>query len=174
VFLDRDGVLNAVRLRAGKPYPPSSPEDLKIPPEAPSCLAELRAAGYRLIVVTNQPDVASGRQRREVVEAINRTLAAALPLDEFRVCFHDDRDGCDCRKPKPGLLLRDPVPNLGESVLVGDRWRDIEAGHRAGVGASVFIDRRYDEQGPEEPFIRVTSLGEAVHWILHLRPGIRP
>src|SRR5437868_1182812 len=104
VFLDRDGVINRAIVRDGKPYPPGRIEDLEILPGVREALARLRDAGFRLVVVTNQPDVARGTQRREVIDAMHASLAAALPLDEFRVCDHDDGDGCGCRKPKPGLL----------------------------------------------------------------------
>jgi D-glycero-D-manno-heptose 1,7-bisphosphate phosphatase len=166
VFLDRDGVLNKAEVREGKPYPPASAEEMEILPDVPDALGRLKDAGYRLVVVTNQPDVARGTQRRDVVEAINAALAARLPIDEFRVCYHDDRDGCQCRKPRPGLLLQEPAHDLSRSVMVGDRWRDIEAGRRAGVGATVFIDRGYDEPGAVDPHVRVLSLALAADWIL--------
>jgi len=166
VFLDRDGVLNEPIVRDGKPYPPASVDELVIVAGARAALDRLKAAGYRLIVVTNQPDVARGAQRREVVEAINAALVAALPLDEVRVCYHDDRAACECRKPAPGLLLQAPTHDLPHSVMVGDRWRDVEAGARAGVGASVLIDRGYREGITVEPDVRVGSLTEAADWIL--------
>lgn len=168
VFLDRDGVLNSAYVRGGKPYPPASVDELEIPGDVLPALERLRAAGYRLVVVTNQPDVARGTQRREVVEAINTRLAAALPLDEVRVCCHDDGDDCGCRKPRPGLLLREPAHDLARSVVVGDRWRDIEAGRRARVRATVLIDRGYEEGCAVEPSVRVSSLDEAADWILRL------
>src|ERR1017187_1809436 len=143
VFLDRDGVINRAIVRDGKPYPPASLDELEILPGVPEALGLLKAAGFALIVVTNQPDVARGVQRREVVEAINATLGAQLPIDEFRVCYHDDRDQCPCRKPQPGLLTRAPLYALDRSILVGDRWRDIEAGQRAGVQATILIDYGY-------------------------------
>jgi D-glycero-D-manno-heptose 1,7-bisphosphate phosphatase len=166
VFLDRDGVLNRAIVRNGKPYPPPSVEAVEIPPDVAGSLARLKAAGYRLVVVTNQPDVAKGTQTRAGVEAINAALAAQLPLDEFRVCYHQDADQCECRKPKPGLLLQLPMHDLGRSVMVGDRWRDIEAGQRAGVRATILIDNHSGEPCDVEPSARVESLGEAAEWIL--------
>jgi D-glycero-D-manno-heptose 1,7-bisphosphate phosphatase len=171
VFLDRDGVLNKATVRNGKPYPPETVEQIEILPDVASALSRLKEAGYRLVVVTNQPDVARGDQRRDTVEAINAALAARLPIDEFRVCYHDDRDSCACRKPMPGLLLQEPAHDLGGSVMVGDRWRDIEAGRRAHVRATVLIERGYDEPCRVEPDVRVASLGEATDWILHLAAG---
>jgi D-glycero-D-manno-heptose 1,7-bisphosphate phosphatase len=166
VFLDRDGVLNRVVVRDGKPYPPASADALEVAEDVAPALARLKAAGFRLVVVTNQPDVATGVQTRAGVEAINATLAARLPIDEFRVCYHQDSDGCECRKPKPGLLLRAPAHDLPRSVMVGDRWRDIEAGRRAGVGATVLIENHSGEPCDVEPDVRVDSLGEAAEWIL--------
>lgn len=167
VFLDRDGVLNRALVRNGRPYPPSNLSELDILPGVPEALVRLRAAGFRLIVVTNQPDVARGRQTRETVEAIHATLRAELVLDEIRVCYHDDADGCRCRKPAPGLLLdaaRDEQLDLPSCFMVGDRWRDIEAGRRAGC-TTVFIDYGYAERQPADPRITVKSLAEASVWI---------
>jgi D-glycero-D-manno-heptose 1,7-bisphosphate phosphatase len=168
VFLDRDGVLNRALVRHGRPYSPRTLKELEILPEAHGALRRLRDVGLRLIVVTNQPDVARGTQSREVLDAMHAHLAAGLQIDEVRVCPHQDSDACLCRKPKPGLLLeaareRDVV--LQDSFMVGDRWRDIEAGRRAGC-TTVFIDRGYREPVPESPDARVGSIAEAADWIL--------
>jgi D-glycero-D-manno-heptose 1,7-bisphosphate phosphatase len=166
VFLDRDGVINRAVVRNGKPSPPASVNELEILPGVPEALARLRAAGYVLVVVTNQPDLARGTTTPEVVDGIHAHLRERLALDDIRVCPHDDEDGCACRKPKPGLLLRAPVPDLAASVMVGDRWRDIEAGRAAGCGVTILVDYGYDEPVPHEPDARVSSLAEAVEWLL--------
>jgi D-glycero-D-manno-heptose 1,7-bisphosphate phosphatase len=166
IFLDRDGVLNRTRFRNGKPVPPQSLGELEILPGTAEALANLRAAGYALVVVTNQPDIARGVTTRAMVEDLHRFLSEQLPLDEFRMCIHDDPDGCDCRKPKPGLLLAAPHYDLGRSVMVGDRWRDVDAGRAAGCRATILIDYGYDEAIPNEPTVRVASLLEASQWIL--------
>jgi D-glycero-D-manno-heptose 1,7-bisphosphate phosphatase len=167
--LDRDGVLNRPIVRDGKPYPPASPRELEIFPEAPATLRALRDEGFLLYVVTNQPDVARGSQTRTVVEQIHTALRDVLPLDGFYVCYHDDQDACACRKPKPGLLLAaaaEHAISLPASYMIGDRWRDIEAGQRAGC-RTVWIDFRYAERGPVTPAdARVASLEQAVDWIL--------
>lgn len=169
VFLDRDGVLNRPVVRDGKPYPPAGPRDLEIFPEAPAALAALRHAGFRLYVVTNQPDVARGVQNRTAVEQIHAALREALPLDGFYVCYHDDKDACPCRKPKPGLLFTAAAEHgisLSSSYMIGDRWRDIEAGQRAGC-RTAWLDFGYAERGPATPAdARVASLTDAVDWIL--------
>lgn len=169
VFLDRDGVLNEPVVRNGKPYPPASLDELRIYPDAAPALARLKHAGFLLIVVTNQPDVARGRTPRRLVEAVNTAIGAALPIDDFLVCWHDDADACACRKPKPGLLREASSRygiDLSRSFLIGDRWRDIDAGAAAGC-RTVLIDRHYRERPPEHaPDFRAESLTEAAEWIL--------
>lgn len=169
VFLDRDGVLNRAILRDGKPYPPQSLTDLEILPGVPDSLAALKEAGFLLLVVTNQPDVGRGACSRESVEAIHAKLKAALPLDDILVCFHIDSDRCDCRKPAPGLLRHAAAEytlDLPFCYMIGDRWRDIDAGHGAGC-RTILLDYGYRERQPEkEPDARVKSLREATDWIL--------
>ena len=171
VFLDRDGVLNRAIVREGKPHPPASLAELEILPGAVEACTALREAGFLLIAVTNQPDVARGTQRREAVDAINQALCDRLLLDDIRVCYHDDADHCPCRKPKPGLLLRaaqDWDIDLSASFMVGDRWKDIEAGRRAGC-KTIFVDCGYAEREPHSPDYRAGSLVRAVDWILQYR-----
>lgn len=166
VFLDRDGVINRTLVREGKPYPPGSPAELEILPGVADALQRLKAAGLALVVVTNQPDVARGLTPRATVEALNAVLARQLPIDEFRVCYHDDADDCACRKPRPGLLLQPPLYDLSRSAMVGDRWRDIQAGRSAGVRATVLVAAGHDERCEVEPDLRADSLAQAVPWIL--------
>jgi len=171
VFLDRDGVLNRAPVRDGRPQSVVSVEEVELLPGVPEACAMLRDAGFSLIVVTNQPEVARGRVSQDAVEAIHEFLRARLPLDEVRVCYHDDAEGCNCRKPKPGMLLeaaRDRGVDLARSFMVGDRWRDIEAGRRAGC-KTVFIDYGYDELRPEEMDFKADSLLSAAKWILSAR-----
>jgi len=169
VFLDRDGVLNRAIVREGKPYPPKSSDELELIPGAAAELERLKAAGFLLIVVTNQPDVARGKQEVGAVEAMHARLARELPIDDVFVCFHDDADACDCRKPAPGLIeqaTRRYGLDLGRSFLIGDRWRDVAAGRRAGV-RTAFIDYQYREPRPEPPAdATVTSLHDAVDWVV--------
>jgi D-glycero-D-manno-heptose 1,7-bisphosphate phosphatase len=168
VFLDRDGVLNRALVREGKPYPPANLSELEILPGVSEACSTLKRAGLGLIVVTNQPDLSRGTMERGAVDAMNAEVRERLGLDDVRVCPHDDADRCDCRKPAPGLLLaaaRDWRIALDRSVMVGDRWRDIESGRRAGC-KTVFIDYGYSEQRPQAPDLIVGSLLDAVPWIL--------
>jgi D-glycero-D-manno-heptose 1,7-bisphosphate phosphatase len=163
VFLDRDGVINRAIVRDGTPYPPANLNELEILPGVNEALEKLHAANYLLIVVTNQPDVARGAAEKSDVEKMNAQLSSLLPLDEIRTCYHDSGDGCLCRKPLPGALLdaaKECDIDLSKSFMVGDRWRDIEAGQRAGC-KTFFINYRYTEQQPEMPDFIVSSLLEA-------------
>ena len=168
VFLDRDGVINRAIVRDGKPYPPASLLELAILPGVHEALHNLHDANYLLIVVTNQPDVARGIAKREDVEVMNAFLASQLPIDAFKSCYHDSGDKCSCRKPLPGALLQAAQEyniNLSKSFMVGDRWRDVEAGVSAGC-KTFFINYHYAERKPHEPDFIVSSLLEAKEIIL--------
>ncbi len=167
VFLDRDGVLNRAEVRGGRPYPPSLANAELLPLVGEACAA-LKHAGFLLIVVTNQPDIARGTLDRSASQAVDDWLRKELPIDDIRVCPHDDGDNCQCRKPRPGLLVeaaKEWRVSLPMSTMVGDRWRDVEAGRRAGC-RTVFVDRRYAERRPDEPDLVVGELVDAVPWIV--------
>ncbi len=168
VFLDRDGVINRAVVRDGKPYPPDSLDAFELLPGVPEALARFRSAGMRVVVVTNQPDVRTGVQRREVVDAMHERLRTTLPIDDIRTCFHVDADACSCRKPKPGMLFdaaREGDLELSESFLVGDRWRDVGAGRAAGC-RTIWINRGYREREAESPDWIALGLPEAGEIIL--------
>ena len=168
VFLDRDGVINRSIIRDGKPYAPESVSEMEILEGVREALASLRSAGFLNIIVTNQPDVASGNLKVQTLEAMHECLRNELTLDGIKVCCHGDADGCECRKPKPGMLLqaaREFGIDLEQSFMVGDRWRDVQAGQAAGC-ATFFIDYGYGEKRPEPPYIAVKSLAEASRHIL--------
>lgn len=168
VFLDRDGVINRSIIRDGKPYPPATLEAFELLPGVDTAIRALRSAGFLVIVVTNQPDVATGVQCREVVEAMHDRLRTAGLCDDVKACYHTDADSCECRKPKPGMLIeaaRDWHIDLRRSFMVGDRWRDVEAGKAAGC-YTFFIDHEYRERRPADPDAVVKSLEEASGRIL--------
>lgn len=168
VFLDRDGVVNRAFVREGKPYPPATLSDLRILPGVREACGKLREAGFALILVTNQPDIARGVVSAEQVAEIHARLLRYLQLDDVRVCPHDDSAHCNCRKPMPGLLeeaARTWNIDLAASYIIGDRWRDIEAGRRAGC-RPIFVDHGYRERQPDGSFLRVRSLAEAANSIL--------
>ena len=173
VFLDRDGVINRCVMFGGNPFPPSKLKDVEILQGVPEALKGLKNAGFLLVCVTNQPDVARGKQSRKIVEAIHRFLLESLPLDEIVVCYHDDSDACRCRKPLPGMLIdaaKRYSINLGDSFMVGDRWRDIEAGRNAGC-RTILIDYDYEEKRPETYDYLVKTLFEAATLIINYLGG---
>jgi D-sedoheptulose 7-phosphate isomerase len=169
VFLDRDGVINRASIRDGKPFSPGTMEELEILPGVPEALRQLKSHGYKLLVVTNQPDVGRGKQSRESLDAIHQDLLARFPLDDILVCCHTDADNCSCRKPLPGMLIEAAKKHnvdLAISFMVGDRWRDIDAGYNAGC-RTILIDYGYSERSSEHsPDLRVGSLAEAADWII--------
>ena len=175
VFLDRDGILNEAIVRDGRPYAPHSLAETRISPEVAPALARLQNAGFTLIGVTNQPDVARGTLAREVADAIVERIREALGLEALYACYHDG-DTCDCRKPAPGLIVeaaREHALDLTQSWMVGDRWKDVAAAKNAGV-KSVFVDRGYLEPYAGEPAtVVVDSLGAAVDQILRTSPVAR-
>lgn len=163
-FIDRDGVIAESRQHPGAPQPPASIDDVLIPDGVEAALGALRAAGYIIIAVTNQPGVARGTTSRSSVEKINTYLKNALPIEAMYTCFHDG-DSCACRKPRPGLILeagRDYELDLNRSWLIGDRWVDVAAGRAAGV-RTVLLERSYSwsptHQGPPPLGLQPDAVG---------------
>ncbi len=170
VFLDRDGVINRALERDAKPYPPTSLGEFQIIPGVGAACAKLKQAGFLLVVATNQPDVGRGTLKRETVETIHLEMCRQLPIDRVEVCYHPGQGAsdCDCRKPKPGMLLsaaRELGIDLGQSWMVGDRWRDVDCGHAAGC-RTVFIDCGYSEELRQKPHFSAGNLAEAADIIL--------
>jgi len=171
VFLDRDGVINRPIVREGCPYPPRSVSEFVILPGVEDACRALKTGGYLLVVATNQPDVGRGTLDRGVVEEIHRYMSGVLPIDLVLTCFHGGEkygQPCECRKPRPGMLQQaaDQLQiALCQSYMVGDRWRDIDCGKRAGC-KTVFIDWGYTEDLRELPNHRATNLLDAVRIVL--------
>lgn len=154
VFLDRDGVLLD---HSGSIFPGTR-----------TALQRLKAEGLFLAVVTNQPDIATGKTTREVVDRINLNLSKVILWDTILVCPHVDGDKCECRKPKPGMLLEIGQKNsidMANSFMIGDRWRDISAGHAAGC-QTILIGTGYGEPFPVKPDHRAADLGHTADIIL--------
>ncbi len=166
VFLDRDGVLNEVVARGSVVASPRRLDELRICPDAPEAVARLRRAGLRVFVVSNQPDVARGLLRPAELDELTAAIRAEVVVDDWRYCVHTDAHGCECRKPRPGLLLalaRDWGVDLTSSYLVGDSARDMEAGIAAGC-RTILLRRDYNTgaMGGDE----VRTLGEAADLVL--------
>jgi len=169
IFLDRDGVLNKAIVRNRKPYPPSTIDELEILEGVYEGVELLKHSGYRLIVITNQPDVSRGITTIEKVNEINNSIIQLLNVDEIMCCFHDDNENCECRKPKPGMILEAVKKwniDLSVSYLIGDRWRDIQTAKNIGL-TSILIKYDYDEKKINADF-ECNNLEEAANYILKI------
>jgi D-glycero-D-manno-heptose 1,7-bisphosphate phosphatase len=172
VFLDRDGVLNRPAYRDGVPIPPNSLDEFELLPGVREAAHRLRSAGYLLVVVTNQPDIARGTQDVAVVDAMNALVQRELEVDAILVCPHDDVDKCDCRKPKPGLLLEAAERfniDRDRSFMVGDRWKDVAAGRAAGC-RTIQVGSLDEGAHGIEATVRRVDLADAATWILAQEP----
>jgi D-glycero-D-manno-heptose 1,7-bisphosphate phosphatase len=168
VFIDRDGVLVIPEFRDGRSFAPRTLDDFRIYPGAPESARRLKDAGFSLVVVTNQPDVGDGLVDMATVEEMHRKLCDAVSVDAIEVCYHTSADNCDCRKPKPGMLLRAAERmslDCGRSIMIGDRWSDVEAAKAAGC-KSIFVDLNYRDRRPTQPDFVVSSFVEAADVIL--------
>jgi D-glycero-D-manno-heptose 1,7-bisphosphate phosphatase len=173
VFLDRDGVINRPLILEGRPFPPATLEEFEIMSGVPEACRLLKDLGFLLVVATNQPDVGRGTLAREAVESIHEWLLQQLPIDRVMTCFHGGAEygeKCDCRKPQPGMLFQAAGIfdiDLEKSFMIGDRWRDVDCGFRAGC-KTVFIDWKYQEPLRQAPDYRVENLLEAAKIIENL------
>lgn len=168
VFLDRDGVINANVMRNGLAVAPTRVEDFRLLPGVTGAIRDLSEAGFRIIVITNQPDLATGRTTQAIVHAMHDQIRSKLPIDDIKMCTHVDADGCECRKPKPGMLLEAAADwdlDLRQSYLVGDRGKDVEAGRAAGC-LTLFVDAGTGESRSVPADRIVGSLAEAARLIL--------
>ncbi|MBL8832392.1 MAG: HAD-IIIA family hydrolase [Rhodospirillales bacterium] len=166
-FLDRDGVLAVPEFRDGRSFAVRRLADFRIYDGAAEAVRALDAAGWAVVVATNQPDIANGQVAAETVEAMHDVLRRAMPLAAIETCPHAQDAGCDCRKPRPGMLTRAAARlglDLSASVMVGDRASDIAAGIAAGC-RTVFVDRGYDPP-QARPDARVDGIAAAARWIL--------
>jgi D-glycero-D-manno-heptose 1,7-bisphosphate phosphatase len=168
IFADRDGVLCANMTRDGRPVAPTRLEDFRLLPGVEDSVRALKSAGYLVIVVTNQPDVGTGRTPRAIVEAMHDIIRSTLDVDDIKACFHTNADGCACRKPKPGMILEaaaERAIDLPASFVVGDRWSDVAAGREAGC-STIFVDYGHEPDTPAKADRVVSSFAEAARVIL--------
>ena len=170
VFLDRDGTLNVQTVRDGMPYAPTRLEDFWLYEGVPAACRALKEAGFLLVVATNQPDVGRGEVAQAVIEAMHTRLRELVPeIDRIEVSYDPGRgEAAPRRKPEPGMLL-DAAKALGidlpASWMVGDRWKDVDSGKRAGV-RTIFIDYGYEDEHDSSPDHTVRTFAEAVAVIL--------
>lgn len=168
VFFDRDGVLNQAVIINGRPHPPEDAEHLVIQPGAAECVARVRKAGFLCICVTNQPDIARKTRTAENVDAMNDKIMHGLALDDLYCCPHDNADHCECRKPKPGMLISAAKKwniDLSRSWMIGDRRGDVLAGQKAGC-KTIFLDGGYEDITGVNPDFICAALVMAAQLIL--------
>lgn len=158
IFLDRDGVINQPRIEGDKTFSPRCFQDFQIISGVKESIEIFKKMGFLVIVVTNQPDIARAKLDPQELERMHQHLLQELSVDEVMVCPHDDKDECDCRKPKPGMLLSAAQKwsiDLKNSVLVGDRNKDIFAGQSAGCKTILITN---PAQGDCQPDYVIESL----------------
>jgi len=146
VFFDRDGVLNELIKRDGGFYSPQSFDQFKIYETAKFVINELKQRGFLSIVISNQPDIARGYLKQIELNKMTKILYDELLIDDVFYCTHDDSDGCNCRKPKPGLLIQAVEKwniDLQNSYMVGDTWKDAEAAKNVKVDF-MLLNRDYN------------------------------
>ncbi len=168
VFLDRDGVVNEVEIRDGLPVGPLNIKDFVLVKGLAEDISRLKAFGFIVFVATNQPEISRGGLTLQMLELMHDRLLGLAAVDGIYVCPHDDHDGCNCRKPKPGLLLnaaRDHDIDLRQSYMVGDRRRDIEAGQAAHC-KTILVRHGYSEELSQPPDVEVGNLTGAVEYIV--------
>ena len=167
VFLDRDGVINKAFVKKGLPTSPNSLDELEILPGVKESIIRLKKLNFICLVVTNQPDVPRVKINKKTVIEMNNFLKKEIELNDIFVCYHDDNDNCNCRKPKPGLLLQARKKwnvDFKKSFIIGDRWKDIQAGEKVGC-KTIFLDYKYDDIKPKNPSFVTDSLFNAVYII---------
>ena len=159
IFLDRDGVVNRVIMKEGKPYSPRILSEFKLNDGIKGVLNHLKEAGFLLIVVTNQPDISRGLIRWDELNGLHDLIRSELPVDDIVVCPHDNEDDCDCRKPKAGMIVasaRKWEIDIGCSFIIGDTWKDMEAGQKAGC-TTILLDAPYNQNVNSDRRIREIS-----------------
>lgn len=171
IFLDRDGIINEPIVKNKLPYSPNSLLDFVFCSDIFKFVTAMNQYGFKIFVVTNQPEVARGTVRKDVIESMHEMIRAELGIKEIEVCYHDNDDYCLCRKPKPGMifsLAKTHKINLAQSFMIGDRWKDVAAGKAAGC-KTIFFDRQYSEPKPSNPDYTITKMSEAGSIIINNR-----
>ena len=167
IFLDRDGVLNKTVKYKNISIPPKDLSQLQLMEGIKNQLVILKKLKFLLLVVTNQPDVARGNQKKSNVVEINNYLKKKLFLDDIFVCWHEKDGICECRKPKPGLFLKAQKKyniKLEESYMIGDRFTDVIAGKNAGCKTILMLNLMENQRNLNADF-SAKNMEEAVNWI---------
>lgn len=160
IFFDRDGVLIDAPIIDMKPTSSQVLKDIKLCKDIKK-ICNYYMNKYYLIMVTNQPDASKGINSKKNILEINNFLKKKLNLDSVFVCYSAN-DKCFDRKPNPGMILKAQLKykiNLKKSFMIGDRWRDVGAGNKAGC-TTIFVDRNYSEKLSYKPNYSILKLKE--------------
>ena len=163
-FFDRDGILNKSLIINRKPYSPKFPSELVLNYQLVKFINKLKKEGYLIIVVSNQPDIKSGKLTKFSLKIMNSIIKKYFNVDDIYICPHGKNDDCECRKPKPGMLLEASKKwniELKKSFLIGDRWKDIAAGSIMNC-TTIFIDYNYNEPKPKNCSYKFLSISEMI------------
>jgi D-glycero-D-manno-heptose 1,7-bisphosphate phosphatase len=166
VFLDRDGVINEIVWREGRPESPRNLREFILNKGIQEIVRKLKDHGFRIIVVSNQPDLARGKISQNTLDLMIQRIRQEIAVDDFHVCPHDDYHQCSCRKPKPGMLMKAGLQwniDLSSSFIIGDTWKDMEAGKAAGC-KTILLNTPYNRDIQCD--FRVKSLKEAADLII--------
>jgi D-glycero-D-manno-heptose 1,7-bisphosphate phosphatase len=166
IFLDRDGVINPLIIREGQRTSPRSMSEWQIFSDVEPSLQRLRDAGYLLLVITNQPEIARKQSDPRIVNEFHQELLSKRMVNAIKMCPHDDADNCACRKPRPGMIIdhqKEMGVDLSRSFVIGDTWKDVNAGAAAGV-CTILLRREYS--GDAQPDYELSTLTEAVDLVL--------
>jgi D-glycero-D-manno-heptose 1,7-bisphosphate phosphatase len=174
VFIERDGVLNRVRVERRHQVSPLTLEEFQVNQAVAPLLKRLKAEGLLVIATTNQPGLSRGYQSRRELDRMHELLQCLLPLDDILVCPHDETDRCPCRKPKPGLLVEAGFKwhvDLDHSFVISDKWQDAAAARSAGC-LSLLLESPWI--GTVHHDLVLPDLAAITNRILSLRHDQRP
>ena len=173
LFLDRDGVLDALVRYPDGWGAPRTPDALDLLPGVRDAIARAAHNGWSIIVVSNQPDAAKGYTTQQALEAVHDELLKQLngaPIREFFYCFHRSEDRCECRKPEPYFVLQAAKKyaiDLAQSWFVGDVDTDIETGRRAGCRTALLeYPHSISKRGAQKPDLVCRDLDHFVRTLI--------
>ncbi|MDQ7799452.1 MAG: HAD-IIIA family hydrolase [Candidatus Edwardsbacteria bacterium] len=160
IFLDRDGTINEIIFRDSKATSPRSVEEFRLRDDFIRFHERAASLGKDLFIISNQPEIPRGLIDRGFLEQVDLMIRAACRIKDASYCLHDDGDGCDCRKPEPGMINRMIEKHAllkDETIMIGDTWKDVAAGKAAGV-KTVMLRRDYNRQANCQPDHQVDQL----------------
>ncbi len=160
IFLDRDGTINEIIFRDSKATSPRSVDEFRLRDDFIRFHERAASLGKDLFIISNQPEVPRGLIDREFLEQIDLIIRSACRIKDVSYCLHDDGDGCDCRKPQPGMITRMIEKHAllrNETIMIGDTWKDVVAGKAAGVKTAL-LKRHYNRDGKCRPDHEIDNL----------------